>query len=181
MLENLIEKYKKEDVNEVVYRLTYGKKFIIVKGKTLSGSLFVLMNDWYFFIKSDRKNSQSLYSNFFNWIEQCILEGREQSKFTIRILAQTNSKTDHYRLLRAEQLNLDKHQGSPDFLGKATEAYIPQWNELRGKYNWLNKEAVIAFKRHLISKPRLDRLRLYKSINKKKVRDQKKAHKKLSV
>jgi len=38
MLDNLIKKYKENDIEQVVYRLTYAGKFIIIKGKTLAGS-----------------------------------------------------------------------------------------------------------------------------------------------
>jgi hypothetical protein len=149
MLETLIAKYKDEDKKEVVYRLTYKGKFIIVKGKTLCGSLIIIANTWEQFTRGRDRFKDHLYTHLYNhyW-------GKSGGRFTIKILAQVGPKCTQYEMLKREQMELDKHQVNVKCLNNAPEVYIPNYNETTGMYGWLEKTAVMNFKKWLDSKQR---------------------------
>jgi hypothetical protein len=151
MLENLIEKHKKQDVHEVVYRLSYAGKFVIVKNKTLSGGLFFIALGYPSYInKGSVPNlSDPLYKHFYDHVIE-----NPGKRFTVRILAKKGRKTGHYELLKTEQKALDANRYNECCLNNATEAYIPLWSESKGKYGWLDKTAVMSFKRWLESNQR---------------------------
>jgi len=151
MLENLIKKYKGKDVEEVVYKLSYAGKFIIVKGKTLCGSLIIIANTWEQFTRGRDRFGGHLYVHLYNHVWG---KSKFGNRFSVRVLAKVGDTCNQYQLLKREQMELDKHRYTPECLNNATEAYIPQYNEATGMFGWLEKSAVMNFKKWLKSKER---------------------------
>jgi hypothetical protein len=158
MLEALINKYtdKRKDKKEVVYQLFYDGKFIIIKGKTLCGSLIIIRDTWEQFTRGRERFTGHLYTHLYNHVW-----GKSGLQFRVKILARVSSKCSQYQLLKKEQMELDKHRYNKLCLNNATEAYIPLYNDITGMYGWLEKMAVMSFKRWLDSKERKAYIKRY--------------------
>jgi hypothetical protein len=157
VLAYLIKKYKENDVDGIVYRLTYAGKFIIVKGRTLCGSLIIISNtfDQY---KADAKRFKGhLYRHLYDHY----LANKEIGRFRIKTLAKVSSKIDHYKLLKREQMELDKSRYVPECLNNSLEAYIPIYNDTTDMFGWLPRSTVMNFKRYLDSKERQAYIKRY--------------------
>lgn len=155
-LRYLVEKYKKEDVQFVVYKLTYAGKFIIIKGKTLAGSLIIITDTLNSFSEgNDDRFKGHLYTHLFNHILD-----RPGGRFRIKIIAEADG--DFYSLLKQEQMLLDQFRYDPDCLNNQTEAYIPVYSERTGIYGWIPKTAVMNFNRWLDSEERRAHAAQYK-------------------
>jgi len=160
MLDNLIHKYKNNDVEEVIFRLKYAGKFIIMKGKTLCGSLIILRNTYNYYNPevSLKKNQHKdhlyvhLYSHYYR---------NPGHRFTIKIFAKKDRTTGQYELLKREQMELDKNMKNQLCLNNQDEPYIPNYNESTGKYGWIEKSAVMSFRRWQTSKERAAYLKRY--------------------
>lgn len=149
MLDNLIEKYKSKDINELVYKLSYAGKFIIIKGKTLAGSLIIINNTFLQYNKDNNRFKSHLYKHLYDHYND-----NPEGRFRIKVLAKITHKFDQYALLKREQMELDKHRFDPLCLNNEIEAYIPLYNAENDMFGWLNKSSVMNFKRYLISKER---------------------------
>lgn len=156
MLENLIKKYRKDDVNGVVYKLSYAGKFLIIKGKTLAGSLIIISNTYNQFNADNKRFKEHLYVHLYNHFKE-----NEGGRFRIKTLAKLNRKTDHYQLIKREQMELDKHRYNKECLNNVIEAYIPLYNDSTGMYGWIPKSAVMNFNKWLISKQRKSYVKRY--------------------
>lgn len=167
MLDYLINKYRDKDVEQVVYRLSYAGKFIIVKGRTLCGSLIIIHNAFDQFknkapfeSRLDHKKRWKIHS--YRHLFNHFLYHKEQPyRFRIRTLAKVGAKCDQYQLLKREQMELDRSRYDKTCVNNATEAYIPIYNDLTGMYGWLEKSAVMNFKRYLGSKERQAYIKRY--------------------
>ncbi len=156
MLEYLIEKYHKKDIPEVVYRLSYSGKFIIVKGRTLCGSL-IIISDTYNQYQADSKRFKGhLYRHLYDHFK-----ANPGGKFRVKVLCKVKKDIGHYALLKREQMELDRYRYSPYCLNNALEAYIPLYNDLTDKYGWLDKMGVLSFKKWLNSKARAAYVKRY--------------------
>lgn len=150
MLERMINKYKKNDVSEVLYRLSYAGKFIFIKGKTLCGSLIILSNTYNYYHPANKKHKNHLYVHFYNHYRRH--PGR---RFTIKKIYVKPEESSQYELLKREQMELDKHANNPLCLNNQFEPYIPIYNQSTDMYGWLNKMSVLSFKRWQTSKERV--------------------------
>ena len=156
MLENLIAKYKKNDVEQVVYQLSYAGKFIIVKGKTLAGSLIIIANTFPYFEDSKKIQKEHLYTHLYrHYLDN------PGGRFRIKTLCKVGKSISQYELLKREQMELDKHKKNPLCLNNTTEAYIPLYNPLTYQYAWLDKNPVMNFNRWLNSKERQSYIKRY--------------------
>lgn len=135
-----------------VFRVTYGGKYIIVKGKTVAGSLFLIQKGYGWFRESIVK-PDTLYAHFYRHIKD-----NPRKRFSVSILLKT---ADTLALLKREQDELDKARFDQNCLNNAVESYIPKFNESTGLYGWLEKGSVLNFRKYLKSKTRRSQLRLY--------------------
>lgn len=158
MLENLIGKYKDNDVSEVVYRLSYSGKFIIIKGKTLAGSLIIIANTFDQYESGSQRFTYHLYRFLY---EHYI--ANECGRFRIKTIAKKGPKVDQYQLLRREQMELDRNRYNPRCLNNSIESYIPLFNKKTNMYGWIEKDAAMNFKKHwLDSDQRIDYIKRYR-------------------
>lgn len=168
MLDYLIKKYKDEskDKKEVVYKLTYAGKFIIVKGKTLCGSLIIMRDAFEQFKNKSYYENKIAHKKRWNdhiykhWFNHFLYHKGKSYKFRIRVLYKIDDSKEgsksylQYRLLKTEQNQIDKYRYDKNCLNNSLEAYIPAYNETLDSFGWLNKSAVMNFKRYLNSKTR---------------------------
>lgn len=158
MLDNLIKKYKDNDVEQVVYRLSYAGRFIIIKGATMAGSMIIISNTYKQYRVNRKRFDGHLYKHLFRYFKY----NKEKGRFRVKILAKVTPKSDQYQLVKREQMELDKHRYNKLCLNNAVEAYIPLYNDLTGKYGWIEKSAVMNFKRYLRSKERKAYIKRYR-------------------
>lgn len=156
MLTYLINKYKKKDVHEVVYKLSYAGKFIIIKGRTLAGSLIIISNTFNQYQPDAKRFKNHLYRHLYDHFK-----ANENGRFRIKTLAKKGRKTSQYDILKREQMELDKNRYNPLCLNNQIEAYIPLYNEKTDSYGWLNRLEVMNFKRWLSSKARSNYVKRY--------------------
>ena len=157
-LRYLVEKYRNEDVQFVVYKLSYAGKFIFIKGKTLAGSLIILTDTLNSFSEgNDDRFRGHLYTHLYNHFLD-----HPGGRFRVKIIATAGRDQDFYSLLKQEQMALDEFRYSADCLNNQLEAYIPQWSEKTASYGWIPKTAVMNFKRWLDSEERAAHAAQYK-------------------
>lgn len=149
MLESTISKYKKKDIEGVVYQLSYSGKFIVIKGKTLVGSLIIIANTFNQYNSNSKRFKLHLYRHLYDHFID-----NPNGRFRIKVLAKINKKTSHYDLLKREQMELDKNRYNPLCLNNSIEAYIPNYNEETQTFGWLPRHSVMNFQRYLTSKER---------------------------
>jgi hypothetical protein len=152
-----VEKFKENDVQFVVYKLSYAGKYIYIKGKTLAGSLIILTDTLNSFDPNSVRFKGHLYTHLYTH-----LLNNPGGRFRIEVIATAEPDNDFYSLLKAEQNSIDAARYDANCLNNQTEAYIPQYSERTGMYGWLPKQAVLNFQRYLKSKGRKDLLRQYK-------------------
>lgn len=157
-LRYLIEKCKSADMKFVVYKLSYAGKYIIIKGKTMAGSLIIIADTLNSFSEgNDSRFKGHLYSHLFNHILD-----RPGGRFRIKVIACAEESEDFYNLLKQEQVAIDQARYDPTCLNNQTEAYIPLYSEKTGMYGWIPKSAVMNFNRWLESQERKDLAGRYK-------------------
>lgn len=158
ILQYQIEKYlsKPKTINECVYRLSYGDKFIIVKGKTLTGSLFLIQKGYGWFRESIVK-PDTLYVHLYRYIRD-----NPSKKFRVKVLSKAKNP---YFLLKREQAELDKHQYNSNMLNNTTDAYIPKFNPITDMYGWIPGMKYKSFQRYLKSRKRKALLKEYKRLS----------------
>lgn len=111
------------EVGGCVYKLYCGNKYIINKGKTLSGSIFLLEKGYAYsmaFKHAEEKNEKPDYwFLFYDYIKR-----HPQYVFQIEVLFESENP---YQLLKREQMELDESLSDKNCLNNNLIAYIPQW------------------------------------------------------
>jgi hypothetical protein len=156
---HLISKYRDNDVECVLYRLSYAGKYIYIKGKSLAGSLIILTDTLKSFNPDADRFKDHLYTHFYNH-----LLDNPGSRLRVKEIAVAGEDFDGsiYELLKQEQMYLDSARYDPNCLNNQIEAYIPKYNESTGMYGWVPKNAVVNFRKWLSSRERKGLLKQYK-------------------
>lgn len=145
------------EVESTVYKLYYGDRYIIVKGKTLTGSIYLIERGYAAFISAgggsgnksggqgqkegDGKNT--FYFKFYSYIHD-----NPKLQFNVQVLLESNNP---YELLKLEELQLRASIRDKKCLNNNVTAYIPKYNKKSTMYGWINKGSVLAFKKFLAS------------------------------
>lgn len=156
MLQHLIHKYSDNDTDQIVYRLSYAGKFIIVKGATLCGSLIIIDGTYHHYRPEKSTYDKHLYKHLYDHYN-----AHEGGRFRVKVIARVSPKLSQYQLLKREQMEIDKNRFNPACLNNATEVYIPLYNAETNMHGWLERTAVMSFKRWLGSKERRQYLKRY--------------------
>lgn len=132
-----------DSINECVFKLFYENKFVVVKGKSLVGSLKNISKAVEDFSKKPMEDwpQDHLYLHF---IEYILEKGADVPAYKIEIVLVTPNRVE---LLKAEQTCLWENRNDPDCLNNAVDAYIPVWNEEKALFGWINKGEFLAFTR----------------------------------
>lgn len=127
-------------IGQSVFRLYCNEKYVIVKGKSLGGSLKQINIAIGNFAKKDRSDWEidHLYYHFIGYI----LSLEEEPVYSASLLALS---TNPYKLLKIEQIELWENQKDPNCLNNTSDAYIPNYNEETGMYGWINRGQYAAF------------------------------------
>lgn len=134
----------------VVFKLRFSGKYVIVSGKSLGGSLYFIQlgYSWY---TDGKEKEDMLYLHLYRHVK-----AHPKGQARVDILFETS---DQYQLLKMAQEALDKYMYSPKCLNNNVEPYIPLFNEASEKYGWMDKGAVLNFKKLLKAKKRTSRFR----------------------
>lgn len=127
-------------INECVFRLYCNEKYVVIKGKSLAGSIKSVSTSLDNFSKKDRTEwpIEHLYYHFIGYI----LSQAEEVEYSAQLLAMTPNR---YDLLKAEQTQLWESASDPNCLNNSFDAYIPVYNEETGMYGWINRGQYAAF------------------------------------
>lgn len=142
-----------------VYKIFYGDKYLVVKGKTISGSLFLLVKGYGYFlyggqgsgnkaeeIGNGRKLTVGVNEHY--WKFYSYVKTHPKLEWRLEIILRSDSG---YRLLRAEQEALDAGVKDKNMLNSNVQAYIPKLREANKEkhtlamYGWLTPQAVTRF------------------------------------
>lgn len=127
------------DVDGCIARVSYNGKYIIVKCKEMFRSLKNIENAVNAFMRGGLNKPEGLYYHLLNYVKE-----NPGHKFSAKAILVTDNA---YELLKREQEELDAGRSNPDFLNNQVEAYIPQYNEDSGHYGWIDRGAVLNFRK----------------------------------
>jgi hypothetical protein len=141
------------ETESCVYKLYYGDKYLIVKGKTLAGSIFFIEKGYASVISSgggkqrthdiqkEWEDKNKFYFKFYKHIYD-----NPKLQFRIEVLLETNNA---YHLLKREQQELTKSIRDKKCLNSNLTSYIPKFNTKTNMYGWITKKQVASFRRFL--------------------------------
>lgn len=146
-----------QETESCLYRLYYGDKYIVAKGKTLAGSVYLIEKGYAYFLaggggtgrttnitgKGQKEGSgkNTYYRKFYSYIKK-----NPRLEFRIDVLLEDNNG---YQLLKAEQIELNKTIRDKNQLNNNITAYIPKYRAEQKMYGWISRAHVMNFKRFL--------------------------------
>lgn len=127
-------------IGECVFRLYCNEKYVIVKGKSLIGSLKMINSALEGFSKKDRSEWEidHLYYHLIDYI----LEQKEEVEYAASLIIMNPNP---YVLLKVEQSQLWENSQDINCLNNSFDAYIPIYNESTGMYGWVSRGHHAAF------------------------------------
>jgi hypothetical protein len=145
------------EVESCLYKLWYGDRFMIIKAKTLAGSIHIINKGYAIFLAAGggRGNKKGgigqkeydgvnpFYFKLFRYLHR-----NPSFEFKIEMILES---FDYFELLKQEQLLLDKCIRNKKCLNNNVQAYIPKYREKTESYGWIPNESVEAFKSYLVS------------------------------
>jgi hypothetical protein len=135
------------DAHASVFKVFYGRKYIIMKAKNQIQALQTLENSIASYHRGNEPNPEGMYYHL-------ILYTKKNKKLTFRvetILGEHRGGEQGlvipsgYELLVAEQTLLNQSRKDKNCLNNNTDAYIPAFNDDTGMYGWLTKGEVLNF------------------------------------
>lgn len=143
------------ETESCVYKLSYGDRYIIAKGKTLAGSIFLFEKGYAYFLlggggtgnevsgtgHKEGEGKNTFYFKIYKYIKE-----HPNLEFNLQVLLESNNG---YQLLKTEQLELNKAIRDKKCLNSNIEAYIPQYRTKTKSYGWISNGYVHAFKKFL--------------------------------
>mgnify|MGYP000892593253 CR=1 FL=1 len=143
-----------QEVESCLYKLFCGKKYIIVKGKTLAGSVYLIQKGYAYFIAGggrkgnkagdghkEGSGTNTYYFNFYKHIKK-----NPTQEVRIEIILESNNP---YQLLKIEQIELTKSFKDKNNLNNNITSYIPKYRTATKSYGWIPKSAVLNYKKFL--------------------------------
>lgn len=122
-----------------VVRFIAGNRHMVVKCKNLKTTTTIINK----MIVAHKRNSSlkedNLYYHFIKYVIRQKIEVVE-----VELLIHTDNC---YELLVCEQENIDKYCHDKNFVNNTFDAYIPDFNEDKGMYGWIPRQAVLNFQR----------------------------------
>ncbi len=150
------------EVEGCVYKLYYGDVYVIVKGKTLSGSIYLIEKGYAYFVAGGGGSQDNLHpsekrkefgegqkegttNNTFYWQFYTYMQHNPNLNGRIEIILESNNA---YQLLKAEEMALEKAIKDRNCLNNNVHAYIPK-KKKDGMYGWIKPTWVLNYKRFL--------------------------------
>lgn len=149
----ILEEYL--ETESCVYKLYYGDRYVVVKGKTLAGSIYLIERGYVAFIaagggtgrgrggegQKEWDGTNSYYFQFYSYIYD-----NPDFSYKVEVILETN---DAYRLLKTEYLVLKSCLKDKKCLNSNVTSYIPKFSVKTGTYGWITKRNVTDFRRFL--------------------------------
>lgn len=143
------------ETESAVYKLYYGEKYVIVKGKTLAGSVYLIEKGYGGFIaggggtgnkaggagQNEWDGTNAYYFKFYTYIYN-----NPGLQFNVLVLLESNNA---YQLLKREQQELNKSFTDKSCLNNNVQAYLPKFNKKTWQYGWVKMAHVMNFKKFL--------------------------------
>ena len=140
------------EVENCVYKLHYGDRYIIAKGKTLAGSLYLIEKGYAAFIAGGKLASKghghkewegknTYYRRLYTYIQK-----NPGLLFRVEVLLEDSNG---YNLLKKEQTELDAGIRDKRCLNSNVTSYIPQYRPTSKSYGWISRAHVLCFKKYL--------------------------------
>ena len=143
------------ETESCVYKLFYGYRYVIVKAKTLAGSIYLFEKGYASFIaggggtgkdkagegQKEWDGTNTFYFKFYNYIHD-----NPKLLFKIDVLLETNN---YYQLLKREELELRVCMNDRKCFNSNVTAYIPKYRAKTNTYGWIPKRSVADFRRLL--------------------------------
>lgn len=148
------------DVLACIYRLWYGDKYVIVKGKNLAGSIFLIQKGLAYFFAGGGKVGNGTPAGIAGEGHK---EGQGKNTFYFQFYthvkenpglewkAEVVMESDNgYQLLKREQIELMLSIKDKRCLNSNVEAYIPKFRSKTSLYgDWIKPAHVLCFKKYL--------------------------------
>lgn len=143
------------EVESCVYKLSCGDRYLIVKAKVLTGSIYLIERGYRSFLTAgggtgrgrggDGQNEwddvNSYYFKFYSYVYK-----NPKLPLIVEVLLESSNA---YDLLKLEQQLLTKYLSDKKCLNSNLTSYIPKYNKKSCMYGWINKGSVLAFKKYL--------------------------------
>lgn len=145
-----------QETGSCLFKLFYGDRYVIAKGKTLAGSVFLIEKGYAYFLaggggtgrrnlggegqkEGDGKNTY--YRKFYSYIKK-----NPALEFRIEVILESENA---YQLLKQEQIELTKAIRDKRLLNNNITAYIPKYRKSTASYGWISRGHVLSFKKFL--------------------------------
>lgn len=131
------------EVGKCLYKLYCGDRYIIHKGKSLSGSLFLLQKGCGYFLAFGHKVTDDINHYYFRFYQY--VKNHRDKPFSVELIMESGSG---YELLMKEQQELDSARKKAKCLNNNITSYIPIQRS-DGNHGWISKEEVERFTEYL--------------------------------
>lgn len=143
------------ETESCVYKLFYGDRYVIVKAKTLAGSIYLFEKGYASFIaggggtgkdkagegQKEWDGTNTFYFKFYKYIHD-----HAGFLFNIEVILETNNC---YQLLKREEIELSASFTNKKCFNSNVTAYIPKFRTKINMYGWIPKRSVADFRRFL--------------------------------
>lgn len=140
------------EVGACVYKLHYGDRYIIAKGKTLAGSVYLIQKGYAGFIAGGKlagkgqghkewEGKNTYYMRLYSYIHQ-----NPGLPSWVEILLEGNNG---YQLLKCEHIELQRSVRDKKCLNSNVTSYIPQYRPSTKSHGWISRAHVLCFKKYL--------------------------------
>jgi len=143
------------EVESCVYKLYHGNKYVIVKGKTLTGSVHLIEKGYQAFMTAgggtgrgqggQGQNEWDGVNTYYLKLYKYIYDNPKLIS-RIEILNESNSG---YELLKTEHIELQKSIKDKNCINNNVQAYIPKYRKSTNSYGWISKAHVLNFQKFL--------------------------------
>jgi hypothetical protein len=148
------------DIDACVYRLWYSDKYVIVKGKNLAGSVFLIQKGLAYFIAGGGKASENSAAgvrgeghkegqgkNTFYFQFYSFIKANPALEWKVEVIFESDNG---YQLLKREQQEIDASIQDKRCLNNNIVAYIPKLRAKTFMYgDWIKPAHVLNFKKFL--------------------------------
>lgn len=120
-------------VQECVYRIWYGKKYIIWYGMNLYGSFFHFKKGYAHYDPEADQYHKKMYEYMFT---------HRKLELKVEILLETSN---HYQILKQQQLYLNAAKHDKNCLNGLFWAYTPRFNKTTREFGSFKKHAILNY------------------------------------
>lgn len=126
------------ELGHTVYKLYYGDRYVVNKGKTLAGSLFLMQKGLGYYLAYDHHKESKFEKDYFSAFYEFIRKNPNKA-FRVEIVL---TSADAYEILKTEQLELNKAMKYKKCLNGNIQSYVPTLNPKTGMHGWITPEQV---------------------------------------